>query len=125
MAEGTDETKSVCLSEPVQSRQTDRIGKGSLEGHSQESGCFLFSDLQPAAVCSALDCVGLLPMRSCSTLCVTSSPETNRFYQLGLAHQVREHLERVNRKTEQERDSSQIRDSGSREEQVQQVEVCN
>src|SRR5438876_10776506 len=49
MAEGTDETKSVCLSEPVQSRQTDRIGKDSLEGHSQESGCFLFSDLQPAA----------------------------------------------------------------------------
>ncbi|PYT94971.1 MAG: hypothetical protein DMG38_28615 [Acidobacteria bacterium] len=40
-----------------------------------------------------------------------------RFYQLGLAHQVREHLERVNRKTEQERDSLQIRDSGSREEQ--------
>ncbi len=54
-----------------------------------------------------------------------SSPETKRFYQLGLAHQVREHLERVNRKTEQERDSLQIRDSGSREEQVQQVEVCN
>jgi len=54
-----------------------------------------------------------------------SSPETKRFYQLGLAHQVREHLERVNRKTEQERDSLQIRDSGSRREQVQQVEVCN
>ena len=34
-----------------------------------------------------------------------SSPETKRFYQLGLAHQVREHLEHVNRKTEQERDS--------------------
>jgi hypothetical protein len=27
-----------------------------------------------------------------------SSPETKRFYQLGLAHQVREHLERVNKK---------------------------
>jgi len=54
-----------------------------------------------------------------------SSPETKRFYQLGLAHQVREHLERVNQKTKQERDSLQIRDSGSREEQVQQVEVCN
>src|SRR6266704_4983730 len=33
----------------AQSRQTDRIGKDSLEGHSQESGCFIFSDLQPAA----------------------------------------------------------------------------
>jgi integrase len=51
-----------------------------------------------------------------------SSPETKRFYQLGLAHQVREHLERVNRKTEQERDSLQIR-AGSR--QDQQIEVCN
>jgi hypothetical protein len=54
-----------------------------------------------------------------------SSPETKRFYQLGLAHQVREHLERVNRKTEQERDSLQIRDSGSCQEQVEQIEVRN
>jgi hypothetical protein len=43
-----------------------------------------------------------------------SSPETKRFYQLGLAHQVREHLERVNLKTYEERDPLQIRDSGSR-----------
>jgi integrase len=54
-----------------------------------------------------------------------SSPETKRFYQLGLAHQVREHLERVNQKTHEERDALQIRDSGSRPEQVQQIEVCN
>jgi integrase len=54
-----------------------------------------------------------------------SSPETKRFYQLGLAHQVREHLERVNQKTHQERDALQNRDSGSRREQVQQIEVRN
>jgi len=54
-----------------------------------------------------------------------SSPETKRFYQLGLAHQVREHLERVNQKTYQERDALQNRDSDSRPEQVQQIEVCN
>jgi len=54
-----------------------------------------------------------------------SSPETKRFYQLGLAHQVREHLERVNQKTHEERDALQNRDSGSRPEQVQQIEVCN
>src|SRR6266581_436992 len=41
-----------------------------------------------------------------------SSPETKRFYQLGLAHQVREHLERVNQKTYEDRDPLQIRDSG-------------
>jgi hypothetical protein len=54
-----------------------------------------------------------------------SSPETKRFYQLGLAHQVREHLERVNQKTYEERDPLQIRDSVSRCEKVQQTEVCN
>ena len=54
-----------------------------------------------------------------------SSPETKRFYQLGLAHQVREHLERVNQKTHQERDALQNRDSDSRPEQVQQIEVRN
>ena len=54
-----------------------------------------------------------------------SSPETKRFYQLGLAHEVREHLERVNQKTHQERDALQNRDSGSHPEQVQQIEVCN
>jgi integrase len=54
-----------------------------------------------------------------------SSPETKRFYQLGLAHQVREHLERVNQKTYEERDPLQIRDSASRREKVQQTEVCN
>ena len=54
-----------------------------------------------------------------------SSPETKRFYQLGLAHQVREHLERVNQKTSEERDALHFRDSGPRREQVQQIEVCN
>ena len=39
----------------AQSRQTDRIGKDSLEDHSQESGCFIFSDLQPAAACRLPD----------------------------------------------------------------------
>ena len=54
-----------------------------------------------------------------------SSPETKRVYQLGLTEQVREHLERVNQKTYQERDPLQIRDSGSRGEEEQRTEVCN
>ena len=54
-----------------------------------------------------------------------SSPETKRFYQLGLARQVREHLERVNQKTYEAREPLQIRDSGSRREQAQQIEACN
>ena len=37
----------------------------------------------------------------------------------------REHLERVNQKTYEERDPLQIRDSDSRREQVEQIEVCN
>jgi hypothetical protein len=54
-----------------------------------------------------------------------SSPEMKSFYQLGLAHQVREHLERVNLKAYEERDPSQIRDCGSRPLRLQQIEVCN
>ena len=54
-----------------------------------------------------------------------SSPETKRVYQLGLTEQVREHLERVNQKTYQERDPLQIRDSGSRGEEAERAEVCN
>ena len=54
-----------------------------------------------------------------------SSPETKRVYQLGLTEQVREHLERVNQKTYQERDPLQIRDSGSRGEEAERTEVCN
>jgi integrase len=40
-----------------------------------------------------------------------SSPDTKRRYQLGLIHQVREHLERANEKTYQGRDPLHFRDS--------------
>jgi hypothetical protein len=83
-----------------------------------------------------------------------SSPETERFYQLGLAQQVREHLEQVNEKTyeggtllrldESSRDQStqqsvpalepkkaksgrkslRFRDSAVPEEKTQQIEAC-
>src|SRR5712672_3278896 len=40
-----------------------------------------------------------------------SSPETKRRYQLGIIHQVREHLERANEKAYQGRDPLHFRDS--------------
>jgi hypothetical protein len=42
-----------------------------------------------------------------------SSPETKRVYQLGLVHQVREHLERANDKAYQGREALHLRDSAS------------
>jgi integrase len=42
-----------------------------------------------------------------------SSPETKRVYQLGLVHQVREHLERANDKAYQGREALHLRDSPS------------
>ncbi|MGH9830992.1 MAG: hypothetical protein ACREDR_47925, partial [Blastocatellia bacterium] len=48
-----------------------------------------------------------------------SSPETKRWYQLGLVDQIREHLERVNEKTYEGRESLHNRDSNNREESTQ------
>jgi hypothetical protein len=48
-----------------------------------------------------------------------SSPETNRVYQLGLVHQVREHLERANDKAYQGREALHLRDSASAEESTE------
>jgi hypothetical protein len=54
-----------------------------------------------------------------------SSPETKRRYQLGLIHQVREHLERANEKTYHGRDPLHFRDSRVPAEVPQIVEVRN
>jgi len=54
-----------------------------------------------------------------------SSPETKRVYQLGLVHQVREHMERANEKANEGREALHLRDSAPREENSPVVEVCN
>jgi hypothetical protein len=54
-----------------------------------------------------------------------SSPDIKRRYQLGLIHQVREHLERANEKTYQGRDPLHFRDSRVPMEVPQIVEVRN
>ena len=43
-----------------------------------------------------------------------SSPETKRIYQLGLVHQVREQLERVNEKSYEGTEPLQFRDNAAR-----------
>jgi len=48
-----------------------------------------------------------------------SSPETKRWYQLGLVDQIREHLERVNEKTYEGGQPIQNRDSSDREKNTQ------
>jgi integrase len=54
-----------------------------------------------------------------------SSPETKRVYQLGLVHQVREHMERANDKAYQGREALHLRDSASREECAEKMEACS
>ena len=54
-----------------------------------------------------------------------SSPETKRRYQLGIIHQVREHLERANEKAYQGRDPLHFRDSRDPAEVSRITEVCN
>jgi hypothetical protein len=54
-----------------------------------------------------------------------SSPETKRVYQLGLVHQVREHMERANEKAYQGREALHLRDSVSEEDSAKKIEVCN
>ena len=54
-----------------------------------------------------------------------SSPETKRVYQLGLVHQVREHMERANDKAYQGREALHLRDSASAEESTEKMEACN
>jgi integrase len=54
-----------------------------------------------------------------------SSPETKRVYQLGLVHQVREHMERANDEAYQGREALHLRDSASREECAEKMEACN
>ncbi len=49
-----------------------------------------------------------------------SSPETKRFYQLGLAQQVREHLEQLNEKTYEAGTLLRL-DESSREQSTQQI----
>jgi integrase-like protein len=53
-----------------------------------------------------------------------SSPETKRVYQLGLVHQVREHMERANDKAYQGREALHLRDSASAEECAEKMEAC-
>ncbi len=53
-----------------------------------------------------------------------SSPETKRVYQLGLVHQVREHMERANDKAYQGREALHLRDSASEEECAEKMEAC-
>ena len=54
-----------------------------------------------------------------------SSPETKRRYQLGLIHQVREHLERANKKAYNGRDPLHFRPSRVPAEVSQVAEVRN
>ncbi len=54
-----------------------------------------------------------------------SSPETKRRYQLGLAEQVREHIEKANEKAYQGRKLLHFRDSSLPNESGQITEVCN
>jgi len=54
-----------------------------------------------------------------------SSPETKRRYQLGLANQVREHLERVNERAYEGREPLHFRDSPVKGEPPQIAEVRN
>ena len=48
-----------------------------------------------------------------------NSPETKRVYQLGLVHQVREHMERANDKAYQGREPLHLRDGASAEESTE------
>jgi integrase len=52
-----------------------------------------------------------------------SSPETKRFYQLGLAQQVREHLEEVNQKTYEGRSLVQAGKNATREQSRQRTQI--
>jgi len=54
-----------------------------------------------------------------------SSPETKRFYQLGLSHQVREHLEQVNEKTYRGRPLLRFRDGAVVRENTEQIGARN
>jgi hypothetical protein len=53
------------------------------------------------------------------------SPETKRFYQLGLAHQVRKHLEEVNQQTYEGRPPLRFRDGVAPAEKKQPTEARN
>ena len=53
-----------------------------------------------------------------------SSPETKRVYQLGLVHQVREHMERANDMAYQGREALHLRDSASAEECAEKIGAC-
>jgi len=46
-------------------------------------------------------------------------------YQLGLVHQVREHMERANDKAYQGREALHLRDSASATECTEKMEACN
>jgi integrase len=54
-----------------------------------------------------------------------SGPETKQQYQLGLAEQVREHIEKANEKAYQGRKLLHFRDSSLPNEDTQIAEVCN
>jgi len=52
-----------------------------------------------------------------------SSPETKCRYQLGIVHQIREHLERANEKAYEDHSALHFRDSDLQEEPKQTLEV--
>jgi hypothetical protein len=54
-----------------------------------------------------------------------SSPETKRRYQLGIVHQVREHVERANEKAYEGHTALHFRDSDPQKEPKQTVGVSN
>jgi hypothetical protein len=64
--------------------------------------------------CTRLSCVA--PDAVVQRAMRHSSPETKRGYQLGLVHQVREHMERAKDKAYQGREVLNFRDSATAEE---------
>ena len=54
-----------------------------------------------------------------------SRPETKRVYQLGLVHQVREHMQRANDKADQGREALHLRDNAPAEKSTEKIEACN
>ena len=102
----------LCFHQPTRPKQADSKCEAGLEDDAQASRCFLLPDLQPATHRTRLSWVA--PDAVVQRAMRHISPETKRTYQLGLVHQVREQLERVNEKSYEGTEPLQFRDTAAR-----------
>ncbi len=97
--------------------------KEGLADYPQEGRRFVFPDLQSEpCLCTRLSWVA--PDAAVQRAMRHTSPETKRVYQLGLVHQVREHLEQADDKAYQGREALHLRDSASAKECTEKMEAC-